>query len=149
MTKERVLIADDDRDHLLMLTFLLRKAGYQVVAASDVTTAMQMAAEHSPDLLILDVHMGADEGFAIQEKLFQYDVLTKSPVIYLTGDKSDFVHVVSNSMGAHVVAKPFDPELLLSQVETLLNKVRAGNTPQADSSRTEIPMLNCAETYVG
>jgi DNA-binding response OmpR family regulator len=149
MAQKKILIADDDRDHLLMLTFLLRKAGYQVVAASDVTGAMQMAAEHSPDLLILDVHMGADEGFAIQEKLFQFDVLTKSPVIYLTGDQSDFVHVVSNSMGAHVITKPFNSEKLLSEVETLLNKSRAEQTPPADSPRAEIPTFNFAESYVG
>ena len=67
MLIHKVLIADDDRDHLLMVALMLRKAGYEVISAPDAKTALQLAVEQDPDLLLLDIHMGDEDGYAVQE----------------------------------------------------------------------------------
>jgi len=50
-----ILVADDDEDIRLLVTTRLEKAGYRVVAAKNGDEALQLAAEHDPDLLVLDV----------------------------------------------------------------------------------------------
>jgi DNA-binding response OmpR family regulator len=147
---QTILIADDDRDHLFMLAFKLRKAGYNVISAFDAKHAMQMAVEQAPDLLLLDIHLGDEEGFAIQQRLSQLDEMASTPVIYLTGDASASVQVLAESLGAYaVVIKPFNHEALLDAVAGALTQTPDSRTPVAASTDSTPPLLRFAEAYIG
>ena len=54
----KILIVDDDRDLLALVGFALRQAGYVVVEASDVNTALRVYFDESPELAILDINLG-------------------------------------------------------------------------------------------
>jgi DNA-binding response OmpR family regulator len=124
MNAQKILIADDDREHLIMLALMLRKEGYEVVSAFDAKHAVQLAVEQNPDILILDVHMGHEGGYDVQERLQQIDEFSQKPVIYITGDKSCWVQFISNGLGAHaVLRKPFDRQELLATLAKVLSVV--------------------------
>jgi DNA-binding response OmpR family regulator len=120
----KILIADDDREHLIMLALMLRKEGYEVISAFDAKHAIQLAVEQNPDVLLLDVHMGDEDGYAVQERLQQIEEMADKPVIYITGDKSNWIQCVITGLGARaVIRKPFDRDELLHTLKILLDPV--------------------------
>ena len=142
MLIHKVLIADDDRDHLLMVALMLRKAGYEVISAGSAKAALQLAVEQDPDLLLLDIHMGDEDGYAVQEGLRKLDELNDKPIIYITGDKSNWVRCITNALGARaVLCKPFDREELLSTIKAILSTMEhavaapAGNAEHAPAQQ--------------
>lgn len=123
MAAKKILIADDDRRILQLLSMSLRKEGYEVVNAVDAYQAIQFAHEHRPDLCILDVNMPAGDGLSVQERLQKIAALCTTPVIYLTGDRSERVAATAKKLGAvAVLHKPFETEQLLQTVRAALGE---------------------------
>ncbi len=147
----KILIADDDREHLLMLAFILRKAGYQIVSAFDAKHALQLAVEQAPDLLLLDIHLGDEDGYAVQERLQKIEELAATPVIYITGDQSNWVQATTAALGAAaVIRKPFSREDLVAAIEKALTTTKAPVVAAAcDTKRTPLPAAAFAEAYFG
>ncbi len=69
MDKPRILIVDDDADLLESLSLRLSHEGFDVSVAADGYEGLERARREAPDLLILDIHMPAGDGFSIQERL--------------------------------------------------------------------------------
>jgi two-component system response regulator VicR len=136
MKKCKILIADDDREHLIMMALMLRKEGYDVISAFNVQSAIQLAVEQDPDILLLDVHMGDEDGYAVQERLQSITEIAEKPVIYITGDKSCWIQFITTALGARaVLRKPFEREELLKTIKNLLEA--APTTPiSADPALT-------------
>ncbi len=125
MERPKILIVDDDTELLQSLSLRLRHEGFDVAVAADGYRGLERAKRESPDLLILDIHIPAGDGFSIQERL-QGMSGPWPPVIYLTGDKSIHTEIGVKRLGAFaVVYKPFDYSILLEMVK------RATGTPHA------------------
>ena len=82
--KSVVLVADDDRDILDLLTFRLGRAGYEVVSASDGEEALRLAVERKPDLAVLDVMMPKLDGYEVTRRMRADEATKRIPVILLT-----------------------------------------------------------------
>src|SRR5688572_19653675 len=107
--KKKILIADDDRALVQMLSVGLRGAGYDVVSAVDGYYAFSAAVNQQPDLLILDIHMPAGSGFNVLERMYRSEGAQRAPVIYMSGDKSAQVQSVAERFGAFaLIHKPFE-----------------------------------------
>ncbi|MBT8484564.1 MAG: response regulator [Phycisphaerales bacterium] len=120
MERIKLLIADDDRSLLQALGIRLAAAGYEVIAAVDGYQAVHFAQEHHPDIVVLDIHMPAGDGFSVQERMRKHCELHGTPVVYLTGDRTAEVRSMAEERGAALVYKPFDTgELLATIKETL------------------------------
>jgi DNA-binding response OmpR family regulator len=79
--------------------------------------------EQRPDLLLLDIHMPAGEGFSVQERFRTISTQTAVPVIYLSGDRSGEVDKAVLKLGAFaLVRKPFENDELLMMVKAALRK---------------------------
>ena len=116
MDKPRILIVDDDADLLESLSLRLSHEGFDVSVAADGYEGLERARREAPDLLILDIHMPAGDGFSIQERLHAVS-WPWPPVIYLTGDKSLRAELGVKRLGAFaVVYKPFEFDKLLDIV---------------------------------
>lgn len=126
MAASKILIADDDRQVLQLLSMSLRRAGYEVVNAVDGYQAVQFAHDHRPDLLILDVNMPAGNGLSVQQRLHKISACCATPVIYLTGDRSERVVANAKKLGAFAVLhKPFETAFLLETVRAALGEAAA------------------------
>ena len=123
MTK--ILIADDDTDVLREVGIFLRKQGFEVVCAEDGYQALEMAVRETPDLLVLDVHMPAGDGFSVQERVARHAELALSPVIYMTRDPSIEIESGRSHGGFTVLHKPLELEHLLDAVEAALRSAGA------------------------
>jgi two-component system, response regulator PdtaR len=116
----RVLVAEDEGLIRMDIVQTLTEAGYQVVAeAADGEAALQLAAEHQPDVAVLDVKMPKLDGISAAEKLAEL----KIPVVMLTAfSQQDLVARASEAGAMAYVVKPFKPEDLLPAITIALSR---------------------------
>ena len=117
MSNPKILIIDDDRALVALLSRWLRDAGYEVVAALDPVQGMMSAKREAPELVLSDVVMPAGGGMPLLEKL----LLDKAPVIVMTASSDPKLEAEAKSAGAAgFLKKPVDPSALRALVEELL-----------------------------
>jgi DNA-binding response OmpR family regulator len=117
-----ILVADDDRDILDMVTFRLGRSGYQVIQAFDGQDALDLALERLPDLCVLDVTMPRLDGYEVTRRLRANQATQLIPVILLTARAQDTDAQQGFDAGAtDYVRKPFSPGKLNSRVQALLD----------------------------
>ena len=121
----KILVVDDDADLLALVAFALSQAGFVVIKATDVASALRLFAAEAPDLAILDINLPGGSGFDICAAVRRD---SKIPVMMLTarGEEEDLVRALD--LGADdYLTKPFSPRTLLARVRALLR--RAGVEP--------------------
>jgi response regulator NasT len=116
----RVLVAEDEGLIRMDIVQTLTEAGYEVVAeAADGEAAVSLAAEHQPDVAVLDVKMPKLDGISAAEKLAEL----KIPVVMLTAfSQQDLVTRASEAGAMAYVVKPFKPEDLLPAITIALSR---------------------------
>ena len=125
MARPKVLVVVDDADLIESPALRLQHEGYDVTVAMNGHQGLERARRESPDLLILDIHMPAGDGFSIQERLLR-TTGPWPPVIYLTGDKSMCAEIGVKQLGAFAIFyKPFDFSKLLETVNRAIGSPHA------------------------
>jgi len=99
MTK-KVLVADDERNILLSLEFLLKREGFEVTVAGDGDAALEAAVSSRPDLVLLDVMMPKKNGYEVCQRIRANPDLQATKVIMLTA-KSREVEVARRRRLCH------------------------------------------------
>jgi len=118
---KKILIVDDDQGFLLGLDALLKLAGYAVVSASDGITALSVARQESPDLILLDLGLPAGNGFLFLEWIKQLAPLATIPVIVVTAQDPSQSKDWSLKRGALAfLQKPVENKTLLAVVRRAL-----------------------------
>ncbi|MFZ6799892.1 response regulator transcription factor [Undibacterium sp. Di24W] len=117
----RVLIADDEANIVISLEYLMRKEGYQVATVADGEAALKVAAQFSPDLVLLDVMMPRKSGYEVCEALRANPAYAHSRIILLTacGRDSDIERGMALGADAYVT-KPFSPRELMRKIRTIM-----------------------------
>jgi two-component system, OmpR family, response regulator VicR len=142
----RLLVVDDDHDLVELLTFALTRAGFEVCAAHDSPTALRLIEEQEPALAVLDVSLGAWDGFELLQEVRRRSAI---PVIMLTGHTAEEEKVRALDLGADdYITKPFSHRELVARIRANLRRVDAG-APAAPTHETELRVgpvtLNVAE----
>ena len=118
----RVLVVDDAEDLRTVATVALRAVGkWDVLTAMSGLEAIEIAALERPDAILLDVMMPSLDGPATVTRLRQNDATRSIPVIFLTAKQqpSDLERLATYDV-AGIIAKPFDPMTLASEVARIL-----------------------------
>src|SRR5687767_9927686 len=109
--RERILIVDDIPENLAVLSAALEPEGYEVLAASNGTSALTVAEKGSPDLILLDVMMPGLDGLQICRELKRREHLCEIPVIFVTARGDGHAVVEGFNAGAvDYIVKPFQTE---------------------------------------
>ncbi|WP_143305883.1 hybrid sensor histidine kinase/response regulator transcription factor [Chitinophaga vietnamensis] len=118
--KKSILLIDDDPEISAYLRQLFH-AQYLLYTAADGIEGFRLAQEHAPDLIITDISMQGMDGLELCRKIKLSENLGHIPVILLTGTTDAQVKLKGIEGGADdYITKPFDRELLLARVETIL-----------------------------
>ncbi|MDR3401489.1 MAG: response regulator [Chthoniobacter sp.] len=128
MAKSKILVVDDDpKLSRLVATILDRVGGYEVFEENRPFAAVSTAQQFRPDVILLDVDMPGKDGGAIARELAGNVLLASIPVIFVTSLISSSEAGLRN--GVRYIAKPVDPNLLLSTVRSLTPRFKPA--PQA------------------
>jgi DNA-binding response OmpR family regulator len=117
----KILIADDDRDILMLLASRLRANNYEVVTALDCSQAIKKAYSEKPDLILMDIRMPMVGGMRAFSNLKMYSRTENIPVIFITAYPGKEVEQEAREMGAaDFIAKPFETNQLLLKIRKVL-----------------------------
>lgn len=122
MNGKKVLIIDDDLQLLEMVGFIYKKAGAQVLTASDGQEGISRVLSQHPDLVILDVNLPGLDGFEVCRRIRQ---VSEVAVMMLTALDQEADLLLGLEAGADdFLSKPFSPEVLLARSRTILRRGR-------------------------
>lgn len=112
--KGKILIADDDDDNRILLSFLIQSEGWEVIEAQDGQEALEKAMKEQPNILLLDNRMPKLTGTKVYEKLCEQGM--KIPVILLTAYAD--VQELADSLGiCSYLNKPYDLSRLMAMID--------------------------------
>ena len=117
---KKILVVDDEKRIVDILIAYLERDGYQVIAAYDGKSALELARSNSPDLIILDLMLPEISGWDVCRELRKESDV---PVIMLTARVDTPDKIIGLEIGADdYVTKPFDPKEIISRVRAVLRR---------------------------
>jgi DNA-binding response OmpR family regulator len=120
----KILVVDDDRPSVKLMSFLLREEGYEVDVAEDGPSALDSIKRSQPDLVILDVMMPKVDGFEVCRTLRR---TTNVPIVFVSAKGQVDDRVLGLKVGGDdYLVKPFEPAELLARVEAVLRRSVTG-----------------------
>ncbi|HEY9774019.1 MAG TPA: diguanylate cyclase [Planktothrix sp.] len=116
-----ILVVDDEAAHTMLISELLKRAGYSVTTANDPFKAIAACKVRTPDMIILDLHMPLMGGMDVFERLRTENRTENVPIIFLGNkDRPIPVFKTDEPQSEDILFKPFEPNELLSRVRSLL-----------------------------
>jgi len=126
MSKPTILIIEDERALVEVLTYNLRKEGFEVTSATDGQDGLRRAQTTLPDLIILDLMLPVIEGLEVCRVLKSGARTRDIPLLMLTARSEEVDEIVGFQMGADdYVTKPFKIKPLVQRVKALLRRKKA------------------------
>lgn len=127
-----IVVMDDDASTRVLVSGVLRKEGYDVLAAEDGAIGLALIREHKPDLVVSDVQMPNLDGFGVLEAVRANEEISTTPIILLTS-LQDRAHMRQGmTTGADdYLTKPFAPQELRDAVNAQLSKLVRAEAVQA------------------
>jgi len=120
-TKKRILIVDDTKDLLLVVSRRLQSWGYEPLTAENGEEGLRIAEEQAPDLILLDIMMPTMKGREVCARLKASPKTQKIPVIFLTAlGLADHVKAGMNLGADDYIVKPFEPAELKERIRICL-----------------------------
>ena len=117
----RILIADDDPQFLRALRITLGARGYEVLLARDGQHALEMAIDHKPDIILLDLGMPRLDGVKVIEAVRGW---SSAPILVISGRSGSAEKVEALDAGADdYVTKPFSMDELLARIRVLTRRI--------------------------
>ena len=128
----KILVVDDEQPIADILKFNLEKEGYEVLIANDGETAIELAEESRPNLVLLDLMLPGKDGNEVCREIRKTQTM---PIIMLTAKDSEIDKVLGLELGADdYVTKPFSNRELIARVKANLR--RHQQEPEDDSQES-------------
>ena len=120
MKERRILVADDDRDAVLILTALLRDEGYEVRGVHRGAEVLDAVFNFAPDVVLLDIGMPQMSGYDVSRTLRERYGSARPALIAVTGRAGEADRQQARAAGfEHHVCKPYEPRELLQIIGEL------------------------------
>ncbi|NLL28222.1 MAG: response regulator transcription factor [Bacteroidales bacterium] len=121
--KIKILLVDDEKDILEIMSYNLKKEGYDVYTCRDGQSAITKALEIEPQLIVLDIMMPGMDGITSCQEMRKHDSLKKTVIIFLTARNEDFAQIAAlESGGDDFISKPITPKVFLTKIKSYLRR---------------------------
>jgi two-component system phosphate regulon response regulator PhoB len=123
MSRERILVVDDEEDLLELVNYNLSREGFRVECVATGEAALATARKSLPDLIVLDLLLPSVDGLEICRRLKGDERTKHIPIIMLTAKSEESDMVAGLELGADdYMTKPFSPRVLLARVKAILRR---------------------------
>tara|TARA_Y100000385_G_C12928989_1_gene565944 strand:- start:21 stop:698 length:678 start_codon:yes stop_codon:yes gene_type:complete len=123
VSKQTILVVDDERDLLDLIEYNLKKEGFKVLKAENGEEGISKAKEHKPDLILLDIMMPKMDGLEAVEIMRKDEDLKKTPIIFLTARSDEKTEIDGlNKGGDDYITKPISTTKLVSRIKAVLRR---------------------------
>jgi two-component system, cell cycle response regulator DivK len=125
MTKQKILIVEDNEQNLYLTTFLLEREGVDVIQARNGQEGLEVAAAEQPDLILLDIQLPVMDGYEVARRLRKSERTQLIPIVAVTsyamaGDREAILAAGCEGY----MEKPIDPDTFGDQIKRFLNAER-------------------------
>ncbi|GGH15613.1 response regulator transcription factor [Sphingobacterium alkalisoli] len=132
--KQKILVVDDEKDILDLVSYNLEREGYQVYTAANGKLAIERAKEVNPDLIILDVMMPVMDGIEACRIMRSLPEFKHTFMVFLTARSEEYSEIAGFHVGADdYIAKPIKPRALMSRINAILRR----NTSESVEDETD------------
>ena len=119
--RKTILIVDDEQSIIDILVYNLKKEGYNTIEANDGVTAVEMAIEQKPSLILLDIMLPKMDGLTACKKI--KSAIPNVPILILSAKDEELDKIVGLELGADdYITKPFSVRELMARVKANLRK---------------------------
>lgn len=119
-----IMVVDDEKHILELVSFNLEREGYQVISAVDGAQCLELARTLAPDLIVLDVMLPGIDGLEVCRELRKNNKTKSIPIIMLSAKAEELDRVLGLEIGADdYVTKPFSPRELVARIKARLRNV--------------------------
>ncbi|MEX0647002.1 MAG: response regulator transcription factor [Balneolaceae bacterium] len=123
MSKQTILVVDDEQDLLDLIEYNLKKEGFEVLKAENGQDGIRMAREHNPNLVLLDIMMPKMDGLEVCDQMRADPGLRHIPIIFLTARGDEKTEVEGLDKGADdYITKPISTTKLISRIKAVLRR---------------------------
>lgn len=136
--KKTILVVDDEQDIRELLVFNLQKEGYNTLEASDGATAVDLALNGKPDLILLDVMIPKLDGISVCKKIRYALNISNIPILMISAKDTESDKIVGLEMGADdYITKPFQIREVMARVKAHLRKAESLSTDNIQAQKSE------------
>ncbi|MDQ3929053.1 MAG: response regulator transcription factor [Chloroflexota bacterium] len=136
-SRPKVLVVDDERSLVDLVRSYLEAEGYLVFEAFDGYSALQMAEQERPDVVVLDLMLPGLDGVEVCRRLRHF---SNAYVLMLTSKSSEVDKLIGLSVGADdYMTKPFSPRELVARVKAMLRRAEMGASTGAGRLAPDVP----------
>ncbi|PCK07465.1 MAG: DNA-binding response regulator [Alteromonadaceae bacterium] len=123
MSQKRIVIVEDEPDILEVLSYNLKREGYEVFSALDGSAGLALIQQKMPDLALLDIMLPGMDGLEICRNVKSRNRTAHIPIIMITAKSEESDVVLGLGIGADdYIAKPFSPRELVARVKAMLRR---------------------------
>lgn len=134
---EKILIVDDDPETLRLVSLMLKRQGFQIVAAESGKQAVAMASAELPDIILLDVMMPDMDGYEVTRLLRKMPEIANTPIMMFTARTMVEDRVAGFEAGVDdYITKPVHPNELVAMIRTMLSRRRTRDVNNASRGHT-------------
>ena len=118
---KKIPVVEDTEDNRQILRDLLGMAGYEMVEAHDGAQGVAMAAEHMPDLILMDIQMPVLDGYEATRRIKADPALAAIPIVAVTSYALSGDEQKARAAGCNdYIAKPYSPRQMLAKVREII-----------------------------
>ena len=146
--KKTILIVDDEKPIVDILVYNLQKEGYNTLEANDGITAVDIALEKKPDLILLDIMLPGMDGLSVCKKIRN---TLNVPILMLTAKDEEIDKILGLELGADdYVTKPFSVRELMARIKANLRKqeTNGANSMPKGETKEEIHKIEIGDLKI-
>ncbi len=136
--KKTILVVDDEQSIMELLVFNLQKEGYNTLEAYDGVTAVEMAINEKPDLILLDVMIPKLDGISVCKKIRYALNISNIPILMISAKDTESDKIVGLEMGADdYITKPFQIREVMARIKANLRKAELNANIELSNQKNE------------
>ena len=133
MSKEKILVVDEEEDILELVRYNLAREGYMVSCATSGEEALKASLSEPVDLIILDLMLPGIDGLEVARRLRENSATRETPIVMLTAKGEEADIVTGLELGADdYVTKPFSPRILIARVKAVIRRRKGTSEAEND-----------------
>ena len=145
--KKTILVVDDEQSIIDILVYNLKKEGYETIEANDGVTAVDVALEKKPDLILLDIMLPRMDGLTACKKI--KSAIPNVPILILSAKDEELDKIVGLELGADdYITKPFSVRELMARVKANLRKVEMAVQPVNEKDKKEKHTIEVGDLFL-
>jgi len=121
-TMKLALVIEDNLDNLRLITYALKRGGYDVISAETGESGIELAHKERPSFIVVDINLPGIDGFEVTRRIRQSEIFRSVPIIAITshamcGDREKIIASGCNSY----FEKPIDPLTIMDKIREIID----------------------------